>query len=86
MYSDRIIEFGNKFKGRINPSLLQGALDYISYNEEILAFEILCDHLCEYDILITDEEYVEAVKLVSDMGLSLEEGPFKHLAGLRRSK
>ena len=66
--------------------MLQGALDYISYNEEILAFEILCDHLCEYDILIMDEEYVEAVKLASDMGLSLEEGPFKYLAGLRRSK
>ncbi|WP_419340564.1 MafI family immunity protein [Achromobacter sp. PD1] len=84
MYLDRIIGFGNKFKGRISSFLLQGALDYISYNEESLAFEILCDHLCEYDILITDEEYVEAIKLASDLGLSLEEGPFKHLAGLRK--
>ncbi|MBD9476149.1 MafI family immunity protein [Achromobacter sp. ACM01] len=84
MYSDRIIKFGNRFKGRISSFLLQDALDYISYNEEGLAFEILCDHLCEYDILITDEEYVEAIKLASDMGLSLEEGPFKHLAGLRK--
>ncbi|MBD9380758.1 hypothetical protein DXK93_02340 [Achromobacter sp. K91] len=84
MYSDRIIKFGNRFKGRISSFLLQDTLDYISYNEEGLAFEILCDHLCEYDILITDEEYVEAIKLASDMGLSLEEGPFKHLAGLRK--
>jgi hypothetical protein len=84
MYSDRIIKFGNKFKGRISSLLLQGALDYISYNEEGLAFEILCDHLCEYDILITDEEYVEAIKLASEMGLSLEEGPVKHVAGLNK--
>jgi hypothetical protein len=34
--------------------------------------------------LITDEEYVEAIKLASEMGLSLEEGPFKHLAGLKK--
>ncbi|MPT41571.1 MafI family immunity protein [Achromobacter denitrificans] len=84
MHCDRIIKFGDRFKGRINSSLLQGALNYISYNEEGLAFEILCDHICEYDILITDEEYVEAIKLASEMGLNLEKGPFKHLAGLRK--
>ncbi|QKQ46607.1 MafI family immunity protein [Achromobacter denitrificans] len=84
MHCDRIIKFGDRFKGRINSSLLQGALSYISYNEEGLAFEILCDHICEYDILITDEEYVEAIKLASEMGLNLEKGPFKHLAGLRK--
>ncbi|AXA70498.1 hypothetical protein CE205_07635 [Achromobacter insolitus] len=82
MYSDRTIKFGNKFKGTIGSSLLRGALDYIPYNEESLAFETLCDHVCEYDVVITNEEYMEAIRLASDMGLDLQEGLFKHLAEL----
>jgi len=84
MFADRIIRFGGEFEGRLNSDLLQGALDYVAYSEESLAFEILCDHICEYDISITDEEYREAVLLVLDMGLDLDEGPFKHLLGLKQ--
>lgn len=84
MFADRIIKFGKKFEGRLNSDLLQGALDYVVYSEEGLAFEILCDHICEYDVSISDEEYREAVLLVLDMGLDLGEGPFKHLLGLKR--
>lgn len=84
MFADRIIKFGEKFEGRLNSDLLQGALDYVAHSEESLAFEILCDHICEYDISITDEEYREAVLLILDMGLDLDEGPFKHLLGLKQ--
>lgn len=84
MFADRIIKFGREFEGRLHPDLLQGALDYISYSEEGLAFEILCDHICEYDIPITEEEYDEAVRLVLHIGLDLNEGPFKHLLALKR--
>ncbi|MBP0942419.1 MafI family immunity protein [Pseudomonas alliivorans] len=84
MFANRIIIFGVKFEGRLNSDLLQGVLDYVAYNEESLAFEILCDHICEYDISITDEEYIEAVLLVLDMRLDLDEGPFKHLLGLKQ--
>ena len=84
MFADRIISFGKKFEGRLNSDLLQGALDYVAYGEESLAFEILCDHICEYDIFITDEEYRVAVLLILDMGLDLDEGPFKHLLGLKQ--
>ncbi|MGE8435542.1 MAG: MafI family immunity protein [Pseudomonas palmensis] len=84
MFADRIIRFGEKFEGRLNSDLLQGALDYVAYSEESLAFEILCDHICEYDISIMDAEYREAVLLVLDMGLDLDEGPFKHLLGLKQ--
>ncbi|KPY38166.1 hypothetical protein ALO52_200186 [Pseudomonas syringae pv. primulae] len=84
MFADRIIRFGKKFEGRLNSDLLQGALDYVAYSEESLAFEILCDHICEYDISITDDEYREAVLLILDMGLDLDEGPFKHLLGLKQ--
>ncbi|MEE4674785.1 MafI family immunity protein [Pseudomonas alliivorans] len=84
MFANRIIIFWIKFEGRLNSDLLQGVLDYFAYNEESLAFEILCDHICEYDISITDEEYIEAVLLVLDMRLDLDEGPFKHLLGLKQ--
>lgn len=84
MFADRIIKFGRKFEGRLDSDLLQGALDYVAYNEESLAFEVLCDHICEYDISITDEEYNEAVQLILDIGLDLDEGPFKHLLGLKK--
>ncbi|QWA31196.1 MafI family immunity protein [Pseudomonas sp. RC3H12] len=84
MFADRIIKFGKKFEGRLNSDLLQGALDYVAYSEEGLAFEILCDHICEYDVSISDEEYREAVLLVLDMGLDLGKGPFKHLLGVKR--
>ncbi|WP_248768908.1 MafI family immunity protein [Pseudomonas sp. MWU12-2345] len=84
MFADRIIKFGKKFEGRLNSDLLRNALDYVAYSEESLAFEILCDHICEYDISIADEEYREAVLLVLDMGLDLDEGPFKHLQGLKQ--
>lgn len=83
MYADRIIKFGERFQGRLAAELLQGALDYIGYNEERLAFEILCDHICEYEVSIADDEYIEATQLALDMGFNLEEGPFKHLKGLK---
>lgn len=84
MFADRIIEFGKKFDGRLEAGLLQGTLDYVAYNEEGLAFEILCDHICEFDISITDDEYQEAVRLITDLGFDLDEGPFKHLVGLKK--
>ncbi|WP_286919703.1 MafI family immunity protein [Pseudomonas sp. UBA6753] len=84
MFAGRIIEFGKKFDGRLEAGLLQGALDYVAYNEEGLAFEILCDHICEFDISITGDEYQEAVRLITDLGFDLDEGPFKHLVGLKK--
>lgn len=82
MYADRIVGFGERFKGRLDSALLQGALDYVSHNEESLAFEILCDHIGEYDVSITAEEYSEAIQLALDMGFDVGAGPFKHLKGL----
>lgn len=39
MFANRIREFGKAFEGRLEPFLLEGALDYINFNEEPLAFE-----------------------------------------------
>lgn len=54
------------------------------YNEEDLVFEILCDHICEYDVSIADEEYNEVARLILDVGLDLYEGLFKYLLGLKK--
>lgn len=64
-------------------AVLQTALGYVGYNGESIAFEILCDYICEYDISIMEEEYNEAVRLVLDIGLDLGEGPFKNLLRLK---
>jgi hypothetical protein len=84
MYAAKIFEFGNRFQNRLEPALLQGALDYVNFNEEALAFEILCDHISEYEIPISLDEYEEAIKLVSIFGLNLDEPPFRYLSGLVR--
>ena len=70
------------FKDRLYQGLLDGALDYVNYNEEPLAFEIICDNICEYDITIKQDEYGDAIKLVQDMGFDVTEAPFRHLKAL----
>lgn len=82
MFANRIKRFGKKLEGRLEPFLLEGALDYINFNEELLAFEILCDHICEYDVQLSQAEYDEVMELTKDMGLDTLDGPYKHLADL----
>ncbi|MBG3014631.1 MafI family immunity protein [Proteus mirabilis] len=33
-------------------------MNYIEYDEKGLAFETICDHISEYNIPITSEEYL----------------------------
>ncbi|WP_419957168.1 hypothetical protein [Pseudomonas syringae] len=47
---------------------------------------MLCDHICEHDTSITDEEYNEVVLLILDIGLDLDKGLFKCLLGLKEEK
>ena len=82
MYADRILKFGAKFQGRLDPIFLEGALDYIKRNEEGLAFELLCDYILEYDVSLSNHDYDEAIQLALDMGFDLKEGSFKHLKDL----
>jgi hypothetical protein len=85
MLAERILKFGEKFRARlelIHPDLLFGALDYVSHGEERLAFETLCEHICEYDIHITEGEYNEAVQLASDLKLDLNDLSLKCMARL----
>lgn len=82
MFSDRIISFGHKLDGKLDQELLKGALDYINFNEEFLALEILCDHICEYDVTLNQSNYDEVIALTKDMGLDVNDAPYKHMIQL----
>ncbi|EJX9818067.1 MafI family immunity protein, partial [Salmonella bongori] len=44
-------KFGEEFSNRLPEDELNYALGYIEFGEEPLAFETLCDYICENDIL-----------------------------------
>ncbi len=79
MYADRIINFGEKFRDRLEASLLNAAFAYVCHNEEMLLLEILCDHLVEYNCPISSEEYRELESLTDEMGICMDGPPFKYL-------
>ncbi|MFG0233434.1 MafI family immunity protein [Achromobacter sp. 413638] len=84
MYKDRIFLFGNRFINRMDTGLLEAALQYVDFDEAGLAFETLCDHICEYDILISQEEYVEAIDLALDMEFDINMARYTCMKALIR--
>ena len=52
-----LITLGSSLKGRLPSDEVDSTLDYISYNEFGLTFEILCDYIDEFNIQITQYEY-----------------------------
>lgn len=50
-------KFGEEFSNRLSEDELNYTLSYVEFGEEPLAFETLCDYICESDILITKNEY-----------------------------
>jgi hypothetical protein len=85
MYSQRIFKLGAKFEGRLEAVFLEGALDYVRYNEESLALEIFCEHICEYDVALTIDELKEIQQLALDMGFDVGNSPFKYLQALMKT-
>lgn len=55
--ADIVKEFGEKFRGRIEDWRLSEAIKYVDFNECSLAFETICDHICEYDVEISSDEF-----------------------------
>lgn len=82
MINKKLYDFGNKFSNRLENSLINGALNYISHGEVGLAFEILCDHLVEKSVRLSSEEYDEAMALISNLRLDPGRPPFVHLVDL----
>jgi len=69
MLDKRVLELGNKFRGRLDKLWLDIALDYVDHNEVPLALETLCDYIVEFDLPISTEEYDEIIRLVRDMDI-----------------
>lgn len=55
----RIMKFGKSLEGRLDIHLIESALDYIHHAERLLAFEILCTYVEDFDIQLTEQESQE---------------------------
>ena len=53
-----------EFNDRVPEDGLNYILSYIDFGEEPLAFETLCDYICEGDIFISNSEYKKFVCLI----------------------
>lgn len=74
--------FGSLFMNRLDKELLQDAINYVDYDERGLAFETICDHLSEYDVPITLEEYEIAIKICISLQMDINDVSIKHLKTL----
>ncbi len=54
-----IMKFGKSLEGRLDARLIESALDYIHHSERLLAFEILCTYVEDFDIRLTEQESQE---------------------------
>lgn len=55
----RIMKLGKSLEGRLDARLIESALDYIHHAERLLAFEILCTYVEDFDIRLTEQESQE---------------------------
>ena len=70
--NDEIREFGEGLKSRLDPSLVDFALGYLGFSENVLAFETLCDHIADHDVVISKDEYKQVLKIANDLGLEID--------------
>jgi len=70
--NEEIIKLGEGLKGRLDPSIIDFALDYINYSESLLAFETLCDHIADYDVKVSDDEYEKVILIANKLGLEID--------------
>lgn len=70
--NDKIRSLGEGLKGRLDPSLVDFALEYIEFSENVLAFETLCDYVADHDVVISKDEYTQVLKIANDLGLEID--------------
>lgn len=80
----KIKGFGGLFRDRLDNELLQDAINYVDYDERGLAFEIICDHLSEYEVSINKEEYELAIEICNELQMDQNDISLKHLKKLVR--
>ena len=70
--NEEIIKLGEGLKDRLDPSIIDFALDYINYSESLLAFETLCDHIADNDVKVSDDEYEKVILFANKLGLEID--------------
>ncbi|ELQ5994640.1 MafI family immunity protein [Cronobacter dublinensis] len=69
--NNRIKILGEGLKDRIDASIIDFDLEYIDHSESILAFETLCDHIADYDVVITKDEYNQVINIANELNLDI---------------
>lgn len=77
-----VLNFGNMFRGRIDDLKLNAALEYVGFNECALAFETVCDYICEENVAIGQTEYQKILDLGSLLKIEWHHGQLKCLRAL----
>ncbi|WP_034350132.1 MafI family immunity protein [Herbaspirillum sp. GW103] len=78
MFSEKIKDFACRISGKLEDELLEGALNYLDHNEEALAIEILCDHLIEYDVPLSQDDLSFLKSILIAMNFNILMPPFKY--------
>ncbi len=60
----QITVFGNQLKGRQIDEYIDDALLYVGEGELSLALDVICAQICEFDVPISEAEYLEATRLL----------------------
>ena len=79
---NKIKEFGELFKNRLDNDLLQDAIYYVDCNERGVAFETICDHISEYEMPITKKEYDIAISICNELEMDTNDISIKHMSDL----
>jgi uncharacterized protein YfeS len=78
MFAEKIKVFAGRISGKLEDDLLQAALNYVENHEENLAIEIICDHLIEYDVVLSREDLTCLKSILNDMNINVLAPPFKY--------
>ena len=78
----KIVCFVELFRDRLADDLLNDVVHYIKSDERGLAFETLCDHLSEYEIAITKNEYDVAISICNELRLDVNDISIKCMFNL----
>ena len=65
---ERCLAFGEAFRGRLDDAILDDALEYLEFNEGVLALDVLAAHLYENEIQLQSSEVAELQRLLGAFG------------------
>lgn len=84
MAFEKLRNLGVLFTDRLDNALIEDALAYIDFDEVGLAFETLCDHLADFNVPISQQEYEQLIEMSETLGYDSTDGRYTHLKKLIR--